>query len=156
MQITAREDIEAPIEAVFAEASDFPAFERQALRRGADVRRVDGEGEIGEGTAWEIRFQFRGREREVRADIVQFEPPQAYAVTSSTGGLEGLTYVECVALARSRTRITMVTEFSARTLPARLLLQSLKLARGKLTKRLTARTAHFAREVEARWQRRGA
>jgi len=37
MKFAAREDIEAPIEYVFSQISDFPALERSALRRGADV-----------------------------------------------------------------------------------------------------------------------
>jgi len=43
MEFTAREDVEAPIAYVFAQVTDFAAFERQALRRGAEVRRRDGE-----------------------------------------------------------------------------------------------------------------
>ena len=46
MRITARQDVEAPIAEVFAQATDHVGFERQALRRGADVRRTD---RLGEG-----------------------------------------------------------------------------------------------------------
>ena len=153
MQITARQDVEAPLDVVFREASDFAAFERQALRRGADVRRLDRGGEVGEGSAWELEFRYRGREREVRIDVVQFDQDQAYALTSSSAGLEGLTYVEFVAMSGTRTRVSMATELTAKTLPAKLLLQSLKLAKGQLNRRVGDRIAEFAREVEARWQR---
>ena len=37
MKLATREDIDAPIEAVFRELSDFDSFERAILRRGAEV-----------------------------------------------------------------------------------------------------------------------
>ncbi|GGL69565.1 SRPBCC family protein [Wenxinia marina] len=156
MQISTQQDVEAPIEVVFRQVSDFAAYERQAMRRGADVRRLDGADEVEEGSAWQIRFQFRGRERDLRADLVAWEPPESFSVTSSTGGLEGLTTVDCVALSRTRTRVTLKTELTAKSMPARLLLQSLKIARGNITRRLDTRAEAMAREIEARWSRKAA
>ena len=41
MKFSTREDIEAPVDHVFAEVSDFAGFERRALRHGADITRLD-------------------------------------------------------------------------------------------------------------------
>ena len=40
MKSSKREDIEAPIDYVYARVTDFQGFERQALRRAADLQRV--------------------------------------------------------------------------------------------------------------------
>ena len=47
MKFSTREDIEAPIEHVWAQISNFDAFERQALRRGAEIARSDSQGAPG-------------------------------------------------------------------------------------------------------------
>jgi len=52
MKFSTREDVEAPVDYVFGQISDFGAFERQALRRGADVRRLDS-GPFVTGSAWD-------------------------------------------------------------------------------------------------------
>lgn len=156
MQFEVQEDVEAPIEFVFGEVTDFVALERQALRRGAEVRRLDGGTAAEEGAAWQIRFEFRGRQRDLRADLVEYEPSERFAITSATGGLDGLTVVELVALSRSRTRVTLTTGLKATSLPSRLLLQSLKLGRSSLDRRLERRIAAFAVEIADRWKRRAA
>jgi hypothetical protein len=66
MHFQSQYDIQAPIAWVFQQVSDFPAFERQALRRGADLRRLDGLPRPGQGMAWDVKYQFRGKDRDLR------------------------------------------------------------------------------------------
>ena len=61
MKFSAREDIAAPIEQVFASLCDFEGFERQAMRRGAEVQRVDPLTQPGVGMKWQVSFNMRGR-----------------------------------------------------------------------------------------------
>jgi hypothetical protein len=55
-----------------------------------------------------------------------------------------------MALSRARTRLVLEIELKPETLAARLLVQSMKLARGALDKRLQVRVAEFAKAVEER------
>jgi hypothetical protein len=156
MDFILREDIAAPVAQVFAQATDFAAFERQALRRGADLRRLDRMPQPGPGAAWRAVFPFRGREREVELRLDRIESPVLAEGGFRGQNLEGRLRAECLALSRTTTRLTLTLTVEGRTLPARLFVQSLRLARGNLERRAGARLAAWARDVEGRWQRRPA
>ncbi len=148
MKFSAREDIEAPINLVWAQVTDFSGLERQMLRRGADVKRVDAGRPAVVGSAWDVAFTFRSRERRVHATVARIEAPTDLVIDLAANGLNGTTTVEIVALSPQRTRLSMSIELSAKSLSARLLLQSLKLARANLTNRFKKRVADFAKGIE--------
>ena len=147
MKFSTREDIEAPIEHVFEKVSDFEGFARRSLRHGADVNRRDA-GVVAAGSAWDIAFKYRGRERRMTATLQTFEPPQGYVIETLSDGMTIMTEVELVALSRGRTRVAIGMDLRAKSLTARLLLQSMKLAKGKLTKRFKARVVEYAEDIE--------
>ena len=147
MKFSAREDIEAPIDHVFARVTDFAGFERQIMRRGADVRRIDAGQPVQAGSSWDVAFSYRGRERRVLATVARLDPPTTIAIDMAASGLDGVTLIDLVALSPQRTRLSVSIELSARTLSARLLLQSLKLAKSNLTSRFKARVADLAKDI---------
>lgn len=148
MKIVAKEDIEAPIDLVFERVSDFRSFERSAIRRGAEVSRKDRPAVTGAGASWDIRFDLRGKRREVGLEVVEFETPERMVMKIRSEGMKGNVLVDLVALSRSRTRLRIETEVKPKTLSARLLIQSLRLARGTIEKRLAERMAEFAASIE--------
>ena len=151
MKFSTREDIEAPIEHVFQAVTDFDGFERQALRRGAEVSRQDTHGRPGVGSEWKLRFAFRGKQRNVDARISQFEAPHGFLADTRSGGLEGKVSLELVALSPRRTRMQVVVDLAPKTLSARLLIQSLKFAKGNLNKRFSNRVWQFAQDIEGKY-----
>lgn len=150
MKFSAREDIEAPIDHVFQIVTDFDAFERQALRRGADVKRLD-QGPYTVGSAWDVSFTFRGKERRLKATLTRMEP-QGLLIDAVSPNLEGNSVIELVPLSPARTRLAVSIEMKAKTLTARLMLQSLKLAKASLNQRFKKRVADFAEDIEARYK----
>lgn len=153
MEFTSKEDIEAPIEHVFAEITDFQGFERAALRRGADVQRTDSLPEPGLGMSWRAKFKLRGRMRDITLKLADYDPPNGIKVTGEGTTLEGVMKIDLIALSRARTRLSVDLALEAKTLAGRLILQSLKLARGNVTKRFRLRVAEYAMDVEERYKR---
>lgn len=154
MKLSTREDIEAPIEAVFRAVSNFDKHERQILRRGADVTRIEDRTPPDAGMKWEVTGQFRGKRRTVTAELMQFDKPNSLACKGHMGGIDGVVLVELLALSPKRTRMTMTIDLSANTVSAKLLLQSLKLAKGSVETRFKTRISGFAEGIGERYKKR--
>ena len=150
MQVTATEDVAAPIDHVFAELTAFDAIERQVLRRGIDVRRKFRTPMPKPGDGWEAQFRFRGKERTATVELLQFDAPQHLQFAGASGGLETTTQIDLVPLSPNRTRVTVAFKMSPKTLSARLLVQSFKLVRSRINTRFRDRMAQYAREIEAK------
>ena len=153
MQFKSSEDIEAPIAFVFEQVSDFERFERTALRRGADVARTDKMSEPGVGMGWQGQFVFRGKTRDMRGTLSEYDPPNKMRFDSRVGGLEVVVTVDLVALSRARTRLIVASVLKPHNISSRLLYQSMKLVRANLTRRMDNRLADYAEELEDRFTR---
>lgn len=150
MKFSSTEDIEAPIDEVFRAYSDFDGFERLALRRGAEIGRTDKMRTTGVGQAWKGAFQFRGRRRIITAELTEYSPPDGYTIEAHSPNLLGLACVEMVPLSRNRTRVQFSVELKPKSLSGRLMVQSLKLGKSRLTRGFKAKAADFAKEQETR------
>lgn len=148
MQVTGTEDVDASIDQVFAELTAFDSLERQAMRRGIEVRRrfKGTVPNIGEG--WEAHFKFRGKMREAKITFAACDAPNMIQFVGVIGGLETSTLIELVPLSPNRTRVSVVFKMMPKTLSARLLVQSFKLARSNINKRFKTRMTQYARDIE--------
>lgn len=149
MKFSAREDIDGSIEDVFRFLTDFEAFERQAIRRNVDVQRTDSLRQPGVGMEWHTKFRLRGRVRQLDITLSALEPPNSMVFQGRSKGLHTVFSVDLIALSTSRTRMTVTLDLSPKTLPARLMVQSLKLTRKTITTRFKTRLHDFARTMES-------
>lgn len=154
MKFSTREDVDVPIEDTFTMLTDFEQFEAQAIQRGADIARTDSLTAPGVGMTWEAQFDMRGRRRGLSLRMDRFDRPNGMLMSFVSNGLEGDFDVTCKALSPTRTRISLAVEFKPQTLSARLLVQSLKLAKTSLNKRFKLRVAQYAQTMEQRYQTR--
>ncbi|MFA3919567.1 SRPBCC family protein [Ruegeria hyattellae] len=150
MQIAGTEDIAAPISDVFDMLSEFDSFERNAIRRGIDVRRLNDHSRAMRGLEWQAAFQLRGKPRNLHLVLCRYDRPHLMQIDSSTKGIECTMLVELMPLSPRRTRLHLKLKLRPNTLPARLFVQSLKLARRNLNRRFKNRLSEFARNMENR------
>ncbi len=153
MKFTTHKDIDAPIDYVFQKVANFDGYERQALRRGAQVGRVDGMGPVRVGSAWDVAFTFRGKNRNLRATVTTIAAPESLEIDTVATGLNSVTKVDLIALSPKTTRVAVSVTMTAKSLSARLLLQSLKLAKGNLNKRFAGRVDDQVGGIEADYRR---
>jgi uncharacterized protein YndB with AHSA1/START domain len=153
MQFSSKEDIDVPIEQVFRSLSEFELFERSAIRRGIDVRRLTEIQELQRGAAWQADFRMRGKPRQLMLELVEYDPPTLILFSAVSQGLEAKLVVDLVALSPGRTRMAIVLNIVPRTLSARLMVQSLRLAKSNLNKRFKLKVAEYAKSLEDRAQR---
>jgi carbon monoxide dehydrogenase subunit G len=146
MKFSAREDIEAPVAAVYAVLSDFDMFERMALRRGAEVVRDA----TATAPAWRVSFTFRGKRRVLSIWQQAAEPPRRLEFAGRGRLIEGVLRIDLIELGPRRTRLTMDTDVQPLTLAARLFFQSMKLARRRVSQRYQSRVSDLARLIETR------
>ncbi len=60
--------------------SDFDAWERGAMRRGAEVERTDALARPGPGMAWAATFPYRGKRREIEVRLDDVVAPGSAGV----------------------------------------------------------------------------
>lgn len=150
MKFSTREDIDATVDQVFDSLCDFENFERLAIRRGAKVERTDTMSEPGVGMCWDTQFRMRGRKRALSLVMEEFDRPNKMGLEAKSDSIEASFVVDLIALSRTRTRMSVALELKPKNLSARLLVQSLKLAKATLTKRFKLRVAEHSKLLEER------
>lgn len=153
MKFSSKENIEVPIEQVFEMLVDFERHERSAMRRGAEVVRTDTLREPGVGVGWDLAFDFRGKPRKMHLEVTEFDRPYELTLEATLQGIDSTISVQLVALSKTLTRLNVTSDIRPKTLSARLLVQSLKLAKANITKRFDKRMANTARDMEDRYSR---
>jgi carbon monoxide dehydrogenase subunit G len=153
MELSSKVDVDAPAEYVFGCLSDFQSFEKAALRRGADVQRVDSLDELGVGAAWDVTFSFRGKQRDVHVEMTEYAEDELACYSAIGQGVQATMRIELVPMSKNRTRMTTSVVMEAKTLSARLLLQSVKLARSQVNNRFDGMMENFGRQLGKRHAR---
>lgn len=152
MKLTAKEDIEAPIGFVTSVLTDFDTWERAAMRRGADVDRLDTLRKPGVGMEWRVGFDYRGKKRKVEIKLLTLNPDQRLVFDCMAAPAEAILSIDMAEMGPRRSRVAVTLEIKPRTMAARLFLQSLRLAKAKVTRRFSLRLSQTAADIEDRYK----
>ncbi|SFR08945.1 hypothetical protein SAMN04515673_105154 [Poseidonocella sedimentorum] len=142
-----------PIGVLYGRISDVDMLERLALRRGIEVQHRASTPRFAAGAVWDVRFHLRGRDRTLVTTLTGLEAPHSLRVEAVGTGLDAALAVDLVALSRSRTRLALDFVIRPRSMPARLLVQTMKLSRRRLKQTLTDRLEGVARRIENDYRR---
>ncbi|MCU0907370.1 MAG: SRPBCC family protein [Rhodobacteraceae bacterium] len=155
MKVSARIDLDLPRATVFAAVSDLAAAEARLAARGVEITRVVDRTPPGPGIAWTARARLRGRSRDIASELTVLDPAQGLTIRSRIGGMVATLDVRVVALAADRTRVITGLDLRATTLKARVMLQALRLAKGRIRGRLERGLAAWGDGVISDQRRRG-
>lgn len=147
MKFVATEDIAAPIDTVWARVSDLEAFERRAAKRMGGIRRTPS-GPAAQGSSWAGTTEIMGKSRKITVTAAELAAPTHLLAEAGTDGMAVTIEVALKEMGPKLTRLTVTSEARARSLAARLMLQSAKLARSTMAKRYKGRVAEFAARIE--------
>lgn len=153
MKFKVSEDVDAPADITWARFTDFSGIEAEALGRGAELSRVGNWSDAQEGSGWRGSAKIRGRVRPVSSEISALNGPERCVITTVVGGMEAVYEMTFLSLRDDMTRVQVVLDLSANTLSARLALQTLKLARGRVMQRLQGLLARQGNLAEDDYRR---
>ena len=153
MKFKVSEDVDASTGLTWARFTDFSGIEADALGRGADLARVGNWTDPKAGCGWRGSAKIRGRLRPVTAEITTLTDPEVCVITTTVGGMEAVYEMTFLELRPNMTRVQVVLDLSANTLSARLALQTLKLARGRVMQRLQGLLARQGNLAEDDYRR---
>jgi hypothetical protein len=153
MQLRVAEDVGAPRAMVWARFTDFANLEADLRDRGATLARIGGWTATAEGLEWRGDVMVHGKTRTLSAGVSRLESEVLCLIDSRIGGMVCSYAMRFVPLSTEATRVELALDLSADTLSARLVLQSLKLARGQVAQRLQATLARQGKAAETAYRR---
>lgn len=153
MKLTAKTDIEVPAAFVFATLIDNTSWEREAVRNGVEVERPPGTPANGVGAEWRIRGHFKGKARKALIRIEELAADQRLALGIDSPSMEGNSRIEVMVLSPRRSRVRMDLEVKPKTLAARLFINTMRLAKGRVQGRFEKGLGQLGARIKDRYER---
>ena len=94
-------------------------------------------------------FEYRGRDRRATVQLSEFSAPERMLFLVTNSALNTRLDITISALSKTQSRFQVTAVLEPKSLTARLLVQSMKLARSKYNKRFQKRVAEVASELVA-------
>ena len=152
MHVTATERCAVPVDRAVAAMTAYDAWEAAIGRRAPAMRRVT-PGPIREGTEWRTTLALLGAERHIESALRSVEETADGGVRlrfdGTAQGVRADVTSRAVPDGAAACRIETTVDLTAQSLPGKLLLKGLSMARGPVEDRLARGLRRFARNVEA-------
>ncbi len=147
MQFRHSQTINAPVEYVFARATDFAKFEAQSGRDSMLFKRI-GRSPVRIGTRWDISVPYRGRKRKFTAELSQFIAPRIVSYTSGNRKYQAALSLTFAPEGEDRCRMEMLLVARSRSFSTGLVFNTIRLARKRVNKGIRTRMQNIAERIE--------
>lgn len=151
MELNIKQDIDAPIAFVFERMTDFDAHEQRAMTAGFSLNRV---AHSEEEVRWNAAFDFRNKIRKVDLRLYDIQAPEHMMVHLGGKQMELEADAKLMELSPELTRLRLKMSMTGKTLKARLMVQSARLAKQNIIRRLQSRMSGLASEIEEEYLQR--
>ncbi|PIB26049.1 hypothetical protein BFP76_13865 [Amylibacter kogurei] len=151
MELKTKRTVQAPVEMVFQEFSNFVWFESVALSRGLDIERTDALLDVQEGISWHLSGRIRGKQRDVDINVTKYNPPRATGFRCESKAIDSQIDIRFTPDGPARTKVKIIIAPTAKNISARLMLQSVKLAQKTIEKRISSRMKDFCASIEKKY-----
>ncbi|WP_299839521.1 hypothetical protein [uncultured Paracoccus sp.] len=149
MKFSTRKDTELTADQLFQSLVDFDRLERILARRGAAVTRLHPAQQPAAGAGWQVGFDWRGRRRELRLEVMQLEAPGRMVISGLSEAFDLIIDLTVMALSKQRSRVIFEAEALPRNMRARLMLQTAKLGKSQLDRKFDTGVARLVNELTA-------
>ncbi len=153
MKLTAKIDLEVPAAFVFDTLTDNASWEREAIRNGVEVSRPPGAPDRGLGAAWQMRGHYKGKPRKVLIVIEELVQDQRIGLSLDSPSIDGTARLEVMVLSPRRSRLRVDLEIKPKTLAARLFVNTMRLAKGRVQARFEKGLGQLGSRIKDRYER---
>jgi len=133
MKIAATRDFKRAREKVFASFADPARMDAVLGSLGANLRR---EGDGGVGTIWHLDVTSGGKLRPVAITSVEVRPPEVLVLQAASEMLDADVVFAFADLSEGGCQVAAEIDLAPKTLTARVAIQTLRLARGKIEQKM--------------------
>lgn len=139
MKFSTRVNSSSTAEQLFDRVTDFSRLEQMLIKNKVSVSRINPADEPGAGMAWKLAFDWRSKTHVLRLDVRRFDRPDVVFITGTSDLFDLLITITVFGLTQTRSRLIFETEVLPRNMRARVIIQTAKLAKGRLDRRYEQR-----------------
>lgn len=145
MRVETTTTIPAAPEAVFDKLTDMGWISSLLSARNVVLTQTAGDG-VAAGSAWTANFTARGAARTITVDVSRCDAPSALTASGEGGAIKAQVEIT-LSPEGNGTSAHFALEAEGKTLQGRLLVQSAKLARGRIEKRFAKGVDKLAAQI---------
>lgn len=148
MELSYKSTINVPQKFAFARATDFEKFELEGFGKLSRFEPVSDICAPEIGTRWRTSSEFQGRPRRFSLEILALEPHEALVLGNKSEKYDIEAHFGFAEIGPEETGFTFNLAAKAQSITARLILQTIQLARGRIEKSMQSDFQTMAQRME--------